>query len=413
MQLHDFIRKINKSGYCDRCCRVYTVIKTSIPSNHGQRTEQKENFMKKLKIGIIGLGFIGPQHIDGLRRVPGVEVAAVCDRDTEILKTVQTHYDVPMYCTDWRELIADPALDVIHNCTPHAMHDEINRAAILAGKHIYCEKPLSNSAAQARAIWQLAVEKGVAHGLNHQYRMNAPVQEMKARLQNGLAGRPLLAYGQYLQESASQATDWSSRMENTGIARTINDIGIHWLDTACCVLGQPVVSVMADLTIHHPVRTDAQGRQHTMDTEDTALILMRFADGMPGSLVVSKAANGHKNDLQLAVECENYSMEWSQENPDRFTAGIKGVGTETVYMNPCTCQMETRPYITTPMGHVMGWCDALHNALERYYGSIFSNSYKTGKQPYATFEDGFKGMAFVEACIRSHQLRSWVEVEQP
>lgn len=369
--------------------------------------------MKKLQVGVIGLGFIGPQHIDGLRRVPGVEVAAVCGRDMDNLKAVQTRYDVPKAYPDWREMIADPAIDVVHNCTPNALHDEINRAAIFAGKHIYCEKPLSNSAAEARAIWNLAVEKGVAHGLNHQYRLNAPVQEMKARLKNGLAGRTLMAYGQYMQESASQHTDWSSRMGNTGIARAINDIGIHWVDTACCVLGQPVASVMADLTIHHPVRTDAQGVQHKMDTEDTAFLLLRFADGTPGSLMVSKAANGHKNDLRVTVECENYGMEWAQENPDRFTVGVKDIGFETVYMNPRTCQPETKPYITTPMGHVMGWPDALHNALERYYSSIFDGSYQTEKQPYATFEDGFRGMAFVEACIRSHKTRAWVEVEQP
>lgn len=368
--------------------------------------------MKKLQVGVIGLGFIGPQHIDGLRRVSGVEVAAICDRDGNNLTAVQARYDVPKAYQDWRELIADRAIDVVHNCAPNALHDEINRAAILAGKHVYCEKPLSNSAAEARAIWNLAVENGVAHGLNHQYRMNAPVQEMKARLQKGLAGRPLMAYGQYLQESASRPNDWSSRMGNTGIARAINDIGIHWMDTACCILGQPVVSVMADLTVHHPLRTDAQGIQHPMDTEDTAFILLRFADGTPGSLTVSKAANGHKNDLRVAVACENYGMEWSQEEPDRLTVGEKDIGFETVYMNPRTCQPETKLYITTPMGHVMGWSDALHNALESYYGSVFDGSYRTGKQPYATFEDGFRGMAFVEACVKSHQTRAWAEVEQ-
>ncbi|HNW87928.1 MAG TPA: Gfo/Idh/MocA family oxidoreductase [Candidatus Limiplasma sp.] len=368
--------------------------------------------MEKLRAGVIGLGFIGPQHIDGLRRVPGAQVAAVCGRDEANLRAVQARYDVPKAYTDWRDLVADPDIDVVHNCTPNALHDEINRSALLAGKHVYCEKPLSQSAAEARALWRLAVEKGLAHGLNHQYRMNAPVQEMKTRLQKGLAGRPLLAYGYYLQESGTLATDWAPRMGNTGIARAMNDIGIHWVDTACCVLGQPVVSVMADLTIHHPVRTDVEGKTHPMDTEDTGCILLRFADGTPGSLIATKAATGHQNDLRVAVSCENYSMEWSQEDPDRLTLGLKSIGFETVYMNPLTCQPETRPYITTPAGHVMGWPDALHNALDQYYASILSGSYRTGRQPYATFEDGFRGMAFVEACVRSQQTRQWADVEQ-
>ena len=368
--------------------------------------------MEQLRIGVVGLGFIGPQHIDGLRRVPGVTVTAVCGREAGNLRAVQAHYGVPKAYADWRDLVADPDIDVVHNCTPNALHDQINRAALEAGKHVYCEKPLSQSAAAAREMWQLAVARGLAHGLNHQYRLNAPVQEMKARLANGLAGRPLLVFGHYLQESGTRATDWAPRMGNTGIARAVNDIGIHWVDTACCVLGQPIASVMADFATHHPVRTDAQGGTHVMDTEDTAFILVRFMDGTPGSLTVSKAANGHKNDLRVCVSCENYGMEWAQEDPDRLTIGVKEVGFETVYMNPNTCQPQVKPYITTPMGHVMGWPDALHSALERFYESIRTGSYRTQPQPYATFEDGFRGMAFVEACVRSNQTRAWAEVEQ-
>ena len=163
--------------------------------------------MKKLRAGVIGLGFIGPQHIDGLRRVPSVEVTAVCGRNEENLRAVQSRFDIPHAYADWRELIADPTVDVVHNCTPNALHDEVTLAALSAGKHVYCEKPLSSSAAQARVLWRLAVEKGLAHGLNHQYRPNAPVQEMRARLKNGLAGRPLMAYGHYLQESGSRGDD--------------------------------------------------------------------------------------------------------------------------------------------------------------------------------------------------------------
>ncbi len=368
--------------------------------------------MEQLRIGVAGLGFIGPQHIDGLRRVPGVVVAAVCDRDEGSLRAVQERFGIEKAYADWRQLAEDPDIDVVHNCTPNAVHDEVNRAALENGKHVYCEKPLSQSAAEARAVWKLAVARGLAHGLNQQYRLNAPVQEMRARLQKGLAGRPLMVYGHYLQESGARSTDWAPRMGNTGIARTVNDIGIHWADTACCVMGQPIVAVMANFVTHHPVRIDAAGGAHPMDTEDTAFILVRFADGTPGTLLASKAAMGHKNDLRVCVSCDGYGMEWAQEEPDRLTVGVKDVGFETVYMNPRTCQPEVKPYITTPMGHVMGWPDALHSALEQFYASIRTGGYRNGPQPYATFEDGFRGMAFVEACVRSHQTRAWAEVEQ-
>ena len=367
--------------------------------------------MQPFRVGVIGLGFIGMQHVDAIRRVPSVRIEAICDANAANLQAAGNTLGVSKTYTDWRDMLSDPAIDAIHNCTPHAMHDEINLAALNAGKHIYCEKPLSNTASGARLVCRVARDKGLAHGLNHQYRLNAPVQEMRARLLKGLAGRPLMAFGHYLQESGSQSTDWSHRMENTGIARAINDIGIHWIDTACCVLSQPVVSVMANLAVHYPVRTDAQGQEHPMDTEDTAMVLMRFADGTPGSLVISKAANGHKNDLFLAVECENYSMEWAQETPDRLVVGRKGTGFETMYMNPSVCQPETKVCITTPMGHVMGWPDALRNSVASFYASIADGSYQNPKQAYATFADGFLGMAFTEACLRSHRTGQWTEVE--
>ena len=368
--------------------------------------------MKKLRAAVIGLGFIGPQHIDAIRRVPQAEVAALCEYNEPALRDACERLAIPKGYTDWHDVVNDPDIDVIHNCTPHALHDEINRAAMLNGKHVYSEKPLSASAAAAREMTLLARECGVAAGLNHQYRMNAAVQEMRVRLQKGMAGRPLMLTGCYLQESASRQTDWNIKMFNTGIARTINDIGIHWVDTACCVLGQPVKEVMADLHTHFPVRTDAQGNTHEMDTEDTALILMRFADGTPGQLTTSKAANGHKNDLQLNVWCDGYGMEWVQEQPDRLVFGRKEIGYETMYMNPRTCQEEVLPYVTAPMGHVMGWPDALRNSVQAYYRSIMDGSYQTEEVPYCTFKDGFHGMAFVEACIRSSKERRWVEVEQ-
>lgn len=368
--------------------------------------------MKELRIGVIGLGFIGPQHIEAIRRIPSASVVALCSSNEEKVQAAGLRWHVDKTYTDWRDLIADSDIDVIHNCTPHAMHDQINRAAILSDKHIYSEKPLSLSAAEARKVWELAVQAGVAHGLNHQYRMNAVVQEMRARLQHGLCGKQLMTHGYYMQESASRQADWNHKMENTGIARALNDIGIHWVDTACFVLGQPVREVIADLSTHYPIRTDTHGSEHMMNTEDTTMILMHFRDGTPGQLIASKAANGYKNDLRLNIECENYSMAWRQEEPDTLIIGEKEVGWTREFMNQRTCQRETLPYISTPMGHVMGWSDALRNAIQSFYDSILNRTYTHPEQPYSTFLDGFQGMAFVEACIRSHRERRWVEVEQ-
>lgn len=364
--------------------------------------------MKKRKVAVLGAGFIGPLHMDALMRVPQAELALVCGLEADRLAALGERYGVRT-CRDWRRAVGDPEIEVIHNCLPVGLHDEVNRAALLAGKKVYCEKPLSLTSAGAREIALLAEEKGIPVGLNHQYRMNAAVREMRAQVARGLPGRILAVTGCYLQESASREDDWSSRMENTGIARAISDIGTHWADTAVCVLGQPIAEVMADLRVHYPVRRDVSGGLHAMDTEDTGFILVRFADGTPGQVTVSKAANGHKNDLRVAVWGSEYSLEWQQEQPDRLLVGHKGsAGVETRYMSPLDCQPETGPFITAPMGHVMGWPDALRNAIQAYYDALDGK----GNGGYATFRDGFDRMAFVEACVRSSEERRWVEVEK-
>ncbi len=364
--------------------------------------------MKRYRAAVIGLGFIGPLHLDALSRVPEAQIAAVCDRDRALTDQYAALYGVKGY-DSWRELVVDPGIDVVHNCLPVALHDEVNEAVLKAGKRLYCEKPLSLTAEGAARVARLADEKGLRCGLNHQYRMNAAVQEMRSRVRAGLPGRILAVNGCYLQESASRGDDWSSRMENTGPTRAIGDIGTHWADTAVSVLGQPIKAVFASLHTHFPERTDAEGKVHTVETEDSAFILVRFADGTPGQLTVSKAANGHKNDLRLDVWGENYSMAWAQEEPDRLTVGLKGVGFETVYMNPKTCREDVRPYITAPMGHVMGWPDALRNAVRAYYRSLGDS---ISEVPYATLWDGVDRLRFAEACVASDRLGRWVEVQK-
>ena len=369
--------------------------------------------MDKIRVGIIGLGFIGMQHLDALHRVPGVEITAVCDSREGVAKDVAERWGIGKAYTDWRQLTDDPEIDAVHNCTPNSLHDMINERTILNGKHIYCEKPLSDSTAEARRLWKLAEVRGVAHGVNHQYRMNAAVQEMQTRLLNGEAGRPLLVCGHYMQESASRDTDYTVKMENTGIARVVNDIGIHFIDTVCCAMNSPVTAVMAELTTHFPIRTDALGNKHAMDTEDSAVILLRFGNGVTGTLTTTKVANGHKNDLAVQILCDGCSLEWQQESPDRLVIGEKGVGRRELYMSPQLVHDEVKPWVTTPAGHTMGWPDALRNALVAYYGSIRDGSWREKEQVYCTFRDGVLGTAFIEACVRSSELKQWVEVEQP
>ena len=369
--------------------------------------------MRYLNIGIIGLGFISSHQMDAIRRIPGTEITAISDPNPETVQTVKERFCIDQGYTDWQAVIDDPQIDVIHNCTPNHIHDAVNRAAIRAGKHIYSEKPLSLSAAAAKELWQLAVSANVAHGVNHQYRMSAAVQEMKERIRLGECGRPLYIRGHYLQESHARNTDYTKRLiPETSLARALADIGSHWVDTACCVLGKRIAAVFADMHTHHPIRIDPiTGDQIPIASDDTTAVLLRFEDGTPGMMLASKAANGHKNDLVVTVDGELCELSWEQQIPDRLLIGRRESDNGELFMNRVGILPSTMPYISTPGGHMMGWPDTLRNAIHAFYTAIREGSYSDRAQPYATFEDGWRTNVFIEGCIRSNQERRWVELE--
>ena len=365
--------------------------------------------MRSIKVGVIGVGFIGAQHIDAIHRIPGANIIALAEPFTDVLAAARENFCVECGYENWQDLIANPEIQVIHNCTPNHLHDDINRAAIMAGKHIYSEKPLSLTAKMAHELYILAGEKNVAHAVNHQYRLNAAVQEMRQRIAGGDCGRTLFIRGHYLQESHARKTDYSKRlMPETSPLRALADIGTHWADLACFISGKRIVSVYADMHTHHPVRIDPQtGNEIPIHSDDTTAVLLRFEDGTPGIMLASKVASGHKNDIMVSVEGEQCEFTWRQELPDRLNVGCREQPNGELFMNPNFTAASTRPYITTPAGHVMGWSDTLRNAISSFYTSIWSSTY-AGSQPYATFEDGWHTILFMEACLLSAREKRWV-----
>lgn len=140
--------------------------------------------MNKIRVGVIGMGFIGACHIDALRRIPYVECVAVSDVDYELAKRKAEEYFIPKCYQTVDELIADPEINVIHNCTTNNAHREINEKVIRAGKHIFSEKPLAMNSVESQSMLDLcAKHPEVVHGINHCYRMTA--KEIKAILSGG------------------------------------------------------------------------------------------------------------------------------------------------------------------------------------------------------------------------------------
>ena len=363
--------------------------------------------MKQLRTGVVGLGFIGRQHIEALRRLPNVQLAAVCDQDESASQAISAKWGVRVF-GDWKTMMNSGEIDVVHNCTPNSLHDEINQYAIEKRLHVYSEKPLSVTSEGALRLARRAGETGVCAAVNYNYRHNAMVHEMRARLRT--AGRPLVVRGEYLQDWLLKDTDFNWRVETRdGQSRAVADIGTHWMDLAQWMLGQPIVAVRASLGIAHPTRVAPGGRCVPVHTEDFGFLELRFRDEIPALLVISQVSAGCKNGLSISVDCEDASYEWHQEEADRLQINRRG-SHEMLYADPAILSEDARPFATLPAGHAVAWADALRNAIGLFYQSILDGSFCTGHPDWATFDDGVYQMRLIEAALQSDESGLWVEL---
>ena len=295
--------------------------------------------MKKVNVGIIGMGFIGKLHYRALSVLPFIKIKAVCVSRPEKTAEVKAQYPADIVSDDWRMIIEDPSVEVIHNCTPNHLHDEINEAAIKAGKHIYAEKPLSLAAGKAHDIWKLAEKYGIAHGVNHQYRFHPAVMEMKNRIREGKAGQLFFIRGCYLQDSLTRRNDYSKRrIPETSPARAVLDIGVHWADLAAYVLSSPVEKVYARMYTHYPARTDPlTGKEMKIHSDDTTSVMVKFLNGVEGHALFSKCMAGHKNDLVITVSGGEKEYSWEQQRCDLLCVGSRENGNAVEYMCKENC----------------------------------------------------------------------------
>lgn len=384
--------------------------------------------MEHIKVGIVGSGFIGPTHIEAIRRLGYVEVVALAERDQKRAEATAARLGIPRAYDDYRKMLLDPEITVVHNCTPNHMHYSINRDVIIAGKHIMSEKPLALTSRESADLVRLAKEKSVVNGVNFNYRQYPLVQHLRASIERGNFGRVLSVHGNYLQDWLLYETDFNWRMMSStgGRSRVVADIGSHWIDTVQHVIGQEVVEVFADLSTFLPVRKRLKGGSQTfaqralegeyeevpIPTEDYASVLLRFSGGVRGAVTVSQMSAGRRNSLSFEIDCANSAAAWNQEEPHQAWIGHRDRPNEVVMADPTLISEKARSFINYPGGHNEGWPDALKNGMHTFYSFI-----KNGKNPavdekqFATFLDGHKSMCIVEAILESSVSGTWTKIE--
>jgi predicted dehydrogenase len=213
--------------------------------------------MTKINTGIIGTGFIGPAHVEALRRLGFVDVVAVAERGQELAEAKAKALSIPKAYGDYKALLADPEIQVVHNCTPNHLHFAINKEIIAAGKHVVSEKPLAMNAQESAELVRLVKDAGVVNAINFNYRYMPLVQQAHQMCKSdGEVGKILAIHGSYLQDWLLWESDWNWRLvpEFCGDSRAVADIGSHWCDLVHFITGLKFVRVLADLVTIHPKR---------------------------------------------------------------------------------------------------------------------------------------------------------------
>jgi predicted dehydrogenase len=385
--------------------------------------------MPPVNVAVIGSGFMGAAHIDGLRRVPGVNVVAIASVDAPRARELAEQFGIPHVFEDWRALLARDDVHAVHNCTPNNLHFEVNRALIQAGKHVLSEKPLTMTSVESTELVRLAREAGVVTAINFNYRGYPLVQQARGMVQRGELGDLFLVHGHYLQDWLLYDTDYNWRLESSvsGASRAIADIGSHWFDLAQFVTGRPIRRVFAHLFRAHETRKKPRQAVETykgkelgapqeydevpIDTEDGGFVLVEFEGGVRGSLTVSQVSAGRKNRQFLEVDGSRAALAWNQEEPNELWVGHRDQPNQRLMKDPALLDANARGYAHYPGGHPEGYPEGPRNLFRNLYRYIAAGR-KPGRDAadFPTFEDGHAEVVIVEAVLRSHERQGWVEV---
>lgn len=382
--------------------------------------------MRKINAAVVGLGFIGMVHIEALRRLNDIEVAAVCDAPGVVEKKAE-QLGIGRYYTDYQALLEDPAVDCIHICTPNHLHFDMAKQALQAGKHVICEKPLTRTVEEAQELAKLAREKGLVHVVNFNVRYYPLMRQLKLMIEKGELGKINAIQGSYCQDWLFLETDYNWRLEPemAGKSRAVADIGSHWLDLVEYVTGLQVSEIMADFAIFHKVRKKPlkpvetySGKVLTADdysdvhinTEDFANVMLRFNNDTRGVMTVSQVAAGRKNRIYLEIHGTKKSVSWDAERPDEMWIGKRDGNNELLMRDPSLFYPESRKLTDYPGGHAEGFPDTFKQCYKEIYAHIANPQEGMAVCPYPTFDDGLREITLCEKIIESNEKRAWVKV---
>jgi predicted dehydrogenase len=378
---------------------------------------------------LIGGGFIGPVHVEALRRI-GVEVVGLLGSSPERAAQTAARLAIGTVYRDLDELLHDERVGAVHVASPNGSHFEQARRVLESGRHVICEKPLATRARETAALQALAESRpSQAAAVNYNIRYYPLCHEIRERIASGSLGRVISVTGSYVQDWLLFPSDFNWRVERDGGTnlRAVADIGTHWMDLALFLIGAPIEAVFADLATFHPRRfrphgpsdtftgsSTAETRTNTVEvdvsTDDHAAILLRFATGVRGAFHVSQVTAGRKNRLTIEIAATGGAIFWDSESPNQLWLGSRTAPNQVLDRDPGLLGPSAAAISHYPGGHAEGFPDTFKQLFADVYGWITSGRQAGRPASFPSFADGHREVCLCEAIASSAVTERWTEV---
>ncbi|MBM7831837.1 putative dehydrogenase [Agromyces cerinus] len=357
---------------------------------------------RTIRAGFVGGGFMATVH-SRAARAARAELIGGASSSADRARDAAQRLGFATAFASFDELLADPDIDVVHVCTPNATHAAFALAALEAGKHVICEKPLATTATDAAALAALADERGLVAAVPFVYRFHPMAREARARIARGETGRLLSVQGSYLQDwlAAPHDDDWRVDAALGGPSRAFADIGSHLVDLLEFVAGERITRLSAKTSTVY----EARAMHDDIATEDLVAVVVELASGAVGTLLVSQVAPGHKNGLTIELAGTDASVRFEQERPDTLWLG-RTDASSVIERDPARLAPDAARLSLVPAGHPMGYQDAFNAFIADAYAAIGG----AAPEGLPRFDDGLRAVRVTEAVLASAASGSWVEV---
>jgi predicted dehydrogenase len=385
------------------------------------KVEKVPKEVKDIAVGLIGYAFMGKAHTNGYLKMPVFfypppakpRLVAICGRTEEAVAEAAKRFGYETYYTDWKKMIKDDRIQLVDNCLPNNMHAPPTIAAVEAGKHVICEKPLAKTVAEAKAMYDAAENAGIKHMTGFNYRFVPAIRLARNLINDGYLGKILQFRAVYLQEwimDPNFPLVWRLSKSVSG-SGALGDLGAHIIDLARFLVGD-IASIcgMTETFIKERPLPGNPEKKGNVDVDDAFIAMARFEKGAIGTLEASRFCAGRKNFQRIEVHGTEGSLLFNLERLDELNVYSKKDREDRMGFRNILVTENVHPFIEHwwPHGHIIGWEHTFVHEIHHFVDCIVND--KPVAPLGATFYDGLKCQEILQAVTMSAEKERWITI---